>query len=133
MNILYKNKLTAEAIPQTRRQNIPRQRPQNKPVKKRQPVTVPLSVKLKCTGVAFCGFALAIATVAHFAFISQLNSEITTMENNLDKIQNQNSQLEMKTVELRSAQRLEQYAKEELDMKRSSDLKLDYSDSEEMY
>ncbi|WP_041366963.1 cell division protein FtsL [Natranaerobius thermophilus] len=115
---MYKNQVTAEAIPKTHRQTAPQRSPQERKKTRSRPVAVPKTAKIKFLGVAFCAFALAMLTVAHFAFVAQLNFQISQLENELEELHNEKNHLEMKIVELKSHQRIEQYAKEELEMKR---------------
>ena len=122
MNILYKNHITAEAIANPQRRAVPQQQPRReKTVRHKQSKSLKLA-KVKTCAVALSGLLLALATVAQFAFISQLNYQVSQKEQELNQLENYQQQLEVKIMELKSHERIEKYATEELDLKRPSDV-----------
>ncbi|WP_158212319.1 septum formation initiator family protein [Natranaerobius trueperi] len=117
---MYKNQLTAEAAPK-RRQNLNKQSdPVRKTKTRRRSKTVPKLAKAKAVGICVGGVLLALLTVAHFALVAQLNYQISQLERELEQIENQKAHLEMKITEKQSYERIERYAREELNMKKPS-------------
>ncbi len=127
---MTRKKLNAEAIPYPKRKDVPVPTPHrrsparkdpNSPTGERElPTSKPRS-SYKALGFGIGVFLLALLTVAQFAFLTHYNYEVNQLEQKKESLQKEKQQLEMQAIELKSHERIDRLAREELDMKKPTD------------
>lgn len=124
---MARKNITAEAIPYPKRREVYKPYPSTQPVTKetgteKETASNNAKSKLKVAGLGTGMFLLALLTVAQFAFVTHYNYEVNQLEQKKEKLQDEKQRLEMKAVELKSHERIEHIAREELNMKRPTDI-----------